>query len=223
LAALLILQPHYLLGCALIELQELSQAQAALEKAYQCSLSDGRKFEKETLAALNECKKKHWAAAAERAKSAHSELLNQLMDLVHSVEALKAENATIRGAAAQAGVLLPPSAVDAALVGAAGGPGSTDDTTSAILRHFEVLESMRKDSDTIPDYLCCKISFETMNDPVITPSGITYEREFLLKHLTKNGPFDPVTRDVCHIGQLIPNFAIKEATNAFLENNPWAT
>lgn len=27
----------------------------------------------------------------------------------------------------------------------------------------------------VPDYLCGKISFEILNDPVITPSGITYE------------------------------------------------
>ena len=28
----------------------------------------------------------------------------------------------------------------------------------------------------VPDYLCGKISFEIMKDPVITPSGVTYER-----------------------------------------------
>jgi len=26
----------------------------------------------------------------------------------------------------------------------------------------------------VPDYLCGKISFELLSDPVITPSGITY-------------------------------------------------
>jgi len=35
----------------------------------------------------------------------------------------------------------------------------------------------------VPDILCCKISFEIMRDPVITPSGITYERKDIVEHL----------------------------------------
>ena len=35
----------------------------------------------------------------------------------------------------------------------------------------------------VPDYLCGKISFEIMKDPVITPSGITYDRKDIEEHL----------------------------------------
>ena len=35
----------------------------------------------------------------------------------------------------------------------------------------------------VPDYLCGKISFEIMRDPVITPSGITYDRKDIIEHL----------------------------------------
>ena len=35
----------------------------------------------------------------------------------------------------------------------------------------------------VPDYLCGKISFEILRDPVITPSGITYERKDIEEHL----------------------------------------
>ena len=35
--------------------------------------------------------------------------------------------------------------------------------------HFVVLQKRE-----VPDYLCGRISFELMKDPVITPSGITY-------------------------------------------------
>ena len=35
----------------------------------------------------------------------------------------------------------------------------------------------------VPDYLCGKISFELMRDPVITPSGITYDRTDIEEHL----------------------------------------
>lgn len=35
----------------------------------------------------------------------------------------------------------------------------------------------------VPDYLCGKISFEILQDPVITPSGITYDKKDLEEHL----------------------------------------
>ncbi|KAI4979438.1 hypothetical protein ZWY2020_016191 [Hordeum vulgare] len=47
----------------------------------------------------------------------------------------------------------------------------------------------------VPDYLCCQITFEIFRDPVITPSGVTYERAILIEHLRKVGNFDPVTRE----------------------------
>ena len=35
----------------------------------------------------------------------------------------------------------------------------------------------------VPDYLCGKISFDLLRDPVITPSGITYDRKDIVEHL----------------------------------------
>lgn len=35
----------------------------------------------------------------------------------------------------------------------------------------------------VPDFLCGKISFEILREPVITPSGITYERKDIEEHL----------------------------------------
>ncbi|KAL8106561.1 hypothetical protein AgCh_023360 [Apium graveolens] len=79
----------------------------------------------------------------------------------------------------------------------------------------------------VPDYLCCKITLDIFRDPVITPSGITYERSTILEHLNKSttgqvGKFDPITRELLNQSQLIPNLAIKEAVNAFLRKNGWA-
>lgn len=37
----------------------------------------------------------------------------------------------------------------------------------------------------VPDYLCCKITLDILRDPVITPSGVTYERGVILDHLQK--------------------------------------
>ncbi|CDJ49252.1 TPR domain-containing protein, putative [Eimeria brunetti] len=69
----------------------------------------------------------------------------------------------------------------------------------------------------IPDFLTCKISMGLMDEPVVTPSGITYEHKLLLEHLNRNGPTDPLTREPCDPKRLVPNYAVKEATAWFLE------
>lgn len=74
----------------------------------------------------------------------------------------------------------------------------------------------------VPDYLCCQISMDIFRDPVITPSGVTYERAVLMEHLRKVGKFDPLTRATLHPEQVAPNLAIKEAVQTFLSQNGWA-
>lgn len=80
---------------------------------------------------------------------------------------------------------------------------------------------IRRRKREIPDYLCGKISFELMTDPVITPSGITYDRNDIEQHLQRVGHFDPVTRQELKIDQLIPNLAMKEVIENFVSENPW--
>lgn len=73
----------------------------------------------------------------------------------------------------------------------------------------------------VPDYLIDGISFEIMHDPVITPSGVSYERINILKHI-RASPVDPLTRETLRESQLIPNVGLKNACAEFLENNGWA-
>lgn len=37
----------------------------------------------------------------------------------------------------------------------------------------------------IPEHLCCKITMDIFRDPVITPSGVSYERAVLYEHFRK--------------------------------------
>jgi len=74
----------------------------------------------------------------------------------------------------------------------------------------------------VPDYLCCRISLDIFRDPIITPSGVTYERGVILEHLQKVGKFDPITREPLEQHQLIPNLAIKEAVQSYLQKHGWA-
>jgi len=73
----------------------------------------------------------------------------------------------------------------------------------------------------VPDYLIDGITFEIMHDPVITPSGVSYERISILKHI-RASPVDPLTRELLKESQLIPNVGLKNACAEFLENNGWA-
>ena len=79
----------------------------------------------------------------------------------------------------------------------------------------------RRKKREIPDYLCGKISFDIMVDPVITPSGITYDRKHLESHLHRVGQFDPITREPLTELQLVPNLALKDVIDNFVKENPW--
>ncbi|KAE8712898.1 E3 ubiquitin-protein ligase CHIP [Hibiscus syriacus] len=101
----------------------------------------------------------------------------------------------------------------------------------ADISHMKQLETLRQVfrkageadiPDEVPDHLCCKITLDIFCDPVISPSGVTYERSVILEHLQKVGKFDPITREPLDQSQLFPNLAIKEAVQAYLDKHGWA-
>ncbi|XP_021814265.1 E3 ubiquitin-protein ligase CHIP [Prunus avium] len=106
--------------------------------------------------------------------------------------------------------------------------GFLDEAGPTHMRQLEALGRVFEkaaEADTpseVPDYLCCKITLDIFRDPVITPSGVTYERSVILNHLEKVGNFDPITREPLDQSQLIPNFSIKEAVEAYLQEHGWA-
>ncbi|KLJ07461.1 STIP1 likey and U-box containing protein 1 [Blastomyces silverae] len=73
----------------------------------------------------------------------------------------------------------------------------------------------------VPDYLIDSISFEIMHDPVVTPSGHSFERTSILKHI-QHSPVDPITRAPMTINDIRPNYALKAACDDFLTKNGWA-
>lgn len=96
-----------------------------------------------------------------------------------------------------------------------------DNYSDKLVSMFNDLKLRRKKRD-VPEYLCGKISFEIMRDPVITPSGITYDRQDIEEHLRRVGYFDPITRQPLKVNQLISNLAMKEVVDAYLDENEWA-
>ena len=63
---------------------------------------------------------------------------------------------------------------------------------------------------TTPHCFSCPINFTLMDDPVITPSGHTFERSAIESAIHRDGR-NPITREFLTIDQLIPNRSLKEA------------
>jgi hypothetical protein len=75
-----------------------------------------------------------------------------------------------------------------------------------------------KNEDDIPQNYLCPISYEIMIDPVITPYGISYDRESIEKWLTDKD-FDPITHKKLNKNMLIPNYALKSLIEEYINAN----
>jgi STIP1 family protein 1 len=63
---------------------------------------------------------------------------------------------------------------------------------------------------------------QVFREPVITPSGCSYERSALLEHLSKVGKFDPITRQPMSESDVTLNVGLRNATQQYLDEHPWA-
>ena len=73
-----------------------------------------------------------------------------------------------------------------------------------------------------PPELCCPLTLDVFRDPVVAPSGQSYERSALLEHLAKVGPFDPITRARLAPGMLVGNVQLRQVAARWLDEHPWA-
>lgn len=64
------------------------------------------------------------------------------------------------------------------------------------------------DNDDENENLCCPITGEVMQNPVVTKAGISYEREAIIAWINKDGK-DPSTREPMTVADLRPNLALK--------------
>lgn len=196
---------HYMLGLALLQKQEYSEGVKELEKALDLGRGanpNGYMVE-EIWEELAKAKYLEW----EEESTQRSWELQSLKEACE--EALKEKH------------FLDNSETE----------GFLDDPIVSIVSHLQQLELLGQvfqkaaedgTPSEVPDYLCCKITLDILRDPVITPSGVSYERAVLLDHLEKVGNFDPITREPLEPSQLVPNLAIKEAVHAYLDKHGWA-
>ncbi|KKA28426.1 hypothetical protein TD95_003034 [Thielaviopsis punctulata] len=73
----------------------------------------------------------------------------------------------------------------------------------------------------VPEWAVDDISFGIMVDPVVTKTGKSYERAYIMEYL-QNSKIDPITREPLMPEDLRPNLQLREACEEFLNENGWA-
>lgn len=210
-----LVKAHFFLGQALLEMTGgdsganvggisggLDEAVRHLQRAHDLAREQKLNYGDDIAAQLRTARKKRFSAAEERRIAQEIELQSYLNRLIREDKERRLSEVVEDPAAAEIEAECENSVTD----------------LNAI---FAKVDNRRRKRE-VPDYLCGKISFEILQEPVITPSGITYERKDIEEHLQRVGHFDPVTRVHLTQDQLIPNFAMKEVVDSFLQDNEWA-
>ncbi|PNF16898.1 STIP1 homology and U box-containing protein 1 [Cryptotermes secundus] len=202
---------HFFLGQALLEMDNYDEAIKHLQRANDLAREQKLNFGDDIASQLRAARKKRWNVQEEKRIAQEIELqsyLNRLIreDTERQIEKLRQENGNNEYQIQEKIIEFEQHC---------------DNNTSELNAIFAKVDDRRRKRD-VPDYLCGKISFEILREPVITPSGITYERKDIEEHLQRVGHFDIVTRVKLTQDQLIPNFAMKEVVDAFLQENEWA-
>nr|SVE74806.1 EOG090X0AJZ [Daphnia carinata] len=200
---------HFFLGQALMEKECYEEAIKHLKRARDLSMDQRLNFGDDITSQLRLAKKHHFTKQEEKRISQEIELqmyINRLIreDRDRQIELVSQgkEYSAVENEISNIEVLA--------------------DRYLAELNDLFAAVDERRMKREVPDYLCGKISFEIMRDPVITPSGITYDRKDIEEHLQRVGHFDPVTRVKLTKDQLIPNFSMKEVVDSYLTENEWA-
>ncbi|ESO10562.1 hypothetical protein HELRODRAFT_108992 [Helobdella robusta] len=204
---------YYLKGQALLELNFIDEAIASLHKAMELSKEQRANVGDSISKVMRQARKRRFLLAEDVRRKQEIELQTELTSLLVEEKLKQLQLANIQHE------MDGKNSVISDLT------DSIEDAYAnriALLNNlFEEVDDRRKKRD-VPDVFCSRINFCIMKDPVITPSGITYERADIEEHFKKLGNFDPVSRKELTTDQLIPNLALKEVIDNFIEENPWA-
>lgn len=206
-----LIKGHFYLGSCLLELDKVDEAIKHLQTAYELVKKDPGSYYDDTIPSkLRQARKKKWNQQEEKRIQQEIELQTHLNKLIledrdRKLNALKDQSESYEEVAGE----ISQIEVEA------------DKYVAEVNALFAKVDDRRAKRD-VPDYLCGKISFELLKDPVITPSGITYDRKDITEHLERVGHFDPVTRTKLTQDLLIPNYAMKEVVDDFVSKNEWS-
>ncbi|XP_060521879.1 E3 ubiquitin-protein ligase CHIP [Cylas formicarius] len=201
---------HIFLGQALLELECYDESIKHLQRAVDLAKEQKLNFGDDIAAQLRSARKKRFSMQEEKRIAQEIELQTYLNGLIEDDRHRKIEKIKMIDGNSNLSNEKILEIED-----------KCDSYISELNSLFQKVDERRRKRE-VPDYLCGKISFEILQEPVITPSGITYDKKDLEEHLQRVGHFDPVTRVKLTQDQLIPNFAMKEVVDSFLSENEWA-
>ncbi|XP_012276191.1 E3 ubiquitin-protein ligase CHIP [Orussus abietinus] len=209
---------HFFLGLSLLELELFDEAVKHLQRAVDLAKEQKLNYGDDMTSVLRQARKRRFQLREEQRIAQDIELQTYLNQLI----AEDAEKNLASLSEPEGEPIGKEGSADADLIRRKEEIEEKKETCIAQLNDlFAKVDDRRRKRD-VPDYLCGKISFEILQEPVITPSGITYERKDIEEHLQRVGHFDPVTRVRLTQDQLIPNLAMKEVVDSFLQENEWA-
>ncbi|KAJ5171310.1 uncharacterized protein N7500_004093 [Penicillium coprophilum] len=208
------LKSHYYLAQALLGLQRPQEAHDVASDAYQQSLAAKNAQSENLSRTVLRAKQQIWAAR-ETAR------VRELNETLGSVEALVEADVT-RALAELQGRLERGEIGEIGFGEDQKALREDAETKVRNLREaFRVASKGEIQERVVPDYLIDGITFEIMHDPVITPSGVSFDRLGITKYVEKSG-VDPLTRAPISVHDLRNNYALKAACEEFLANNGWA-
>jgi len=206
-----LIKAHFFLGLSLMELEYYDEAIKHLQRAHDLAKEQRLNFGDDIASQLRLARKKRFALQEEKRICQEIELQSYLNKLIQND--LESRIAKVKLDENENEEQIKEKCMEI--------EQECDGRKSELNNIFAKIDDRRRKRE-VPDYLCGKISFEILQEPVITPSGITYERKDIEEHLQRVGHFDPVTRVKLTSDQLIPNFSMKEVVDAFLQDNEWA-
>ena len=232
------IKANYMLGLSLIATRHYREASMSLQKALENARASGATIKDEIWRELARANYLRWELdAAERAtrlENVRSKLLrshlmqsseeeNETHDAREVIDLVTNENDAMDASETRR----PSLATDARttrLMNASDEPPQSftaeeKRTLEEMFVRFRERDNKTRDP---PDCFCCVLTFEVFRDPVVAPSGNSYERSALEEHLKKVGPFDPVTRAPTTLDDLRPNVALRNAAHAWLNEHAWA-
>lgn len=213
-----LMKGHFFLGLALLEMELFDEAVKHLQRAVDLAKEQKQNYGDDITSVLRQARKRRFQVREEQRIAQDIELQTYLSQLI--IDDAKRNLTAFQEQE-------PPKDSDAEASSADFARKKEEleekrDTCISRLNDLFAKVDERRKKREVPDYLCGKISFEILQEPVITPSGITYERKDIEEHLQRVGHFDPVTRVRLTQDQLIPNLAMKEVVDTFLQENEWA-
>ena len=221
------IKANYMLGLSLIAARNYREASMSLQKALEHARASGATIKDEIWRELARANYLQWELdAAERATR-----LDTVRSKLVRCGVVPEDDGDGREATREVIDLVRDEAADAA--DALGRSTNEDETREGrvafdaedrrtLEEMFERFRERDSKSRDPPDCFCCVLTFEVFRDPVVAPSGNSYERSALEEHLRKVGPFDPVTRAPMTLADLRPNVALRNAAHAWLSEHAWA-